>query len=78
MAELSYTSEKTKCNSQKFHLTFLVEMFVPTLGTLGTLLLHWSCWMLGSSEVLEISQEVSEETAMSYCSCWAFIHTFCN
>ena len=39
MAELSYTqAEKTECNSKKFHLTFLVEMFIPTVSS-GVLVL---------------------------------------
>ena len=70
MAELSYTQvKKTECKSKKFHPTFLVAMFVPML-----VVVHWPCWMHASSEVLEISQEVSEETATSYCSHWTFIH----
>ena len=38
MAELSYTQvKKTEWNSKKFHLTFLADNFIPTLGVLEDL-----------------------------------------
>ena len=74
MAELSCTQvKKTEYNSKKFHLTCLVEMFVPTL-----VVVHWCCWMLDGSEVLEISWDVSEEIANIFLFTLDFYTLSCN
>ena len=64
--------KKTECNSKKFHLIFLVEMFVPMLGMLAGAV---GCWIaVRSWRSLRKFQKKLQHPIVHI----GFLYAFCN